>query len=86
MLLLWSSVEATLRIVAKREQIKLDYEQSSYILKKLYSLGYISKSDYELLRAALSNRNSIAHGFKADPIMQEEIGKYLTAANNLLEI
>ncbi len=63
MLYSWSLIEATLRIVAHKEELSLQLDPR-YLVKQLAAEGVISKSDYQLLMNSFSLRSAIAHGFK----------------------
>ncbi len=64
LLLSWSAIEAALRLVARQQRIALEDEQPAYVIKQLYTLGALSRRDYEALRQALETRDTIAHGFR----------------------
>jgi hypothetical protein len=62
-LLMWISVEALLRHIATREGLPLERVPSSSLLKELFSLGILSRSELELAQWAFSVRNVLVHGF-----------------------
>lgn len=65
MLLAWSSVEATLRLVGQHEEPPIMHNSSQHMIKALTIEGAISRADYEFLLAAMQTRNAIAHGFRS---------------------
>lgn len=65
----WSAAEGLLRLIGKDENIVLDREPSSYVTKKLYSLGLIDASSYQELSNVYKVRNSIIHGL-VEPDLQ----------------
>lgn len=64
LLLVWSAAEAALRLVAEQQRVTLENEQPAYVVKRLYTLGMMSRHDYDLLQRGLEMRNTIAHGFR----------------------
>lgn len=85
MLYSWSLVEATLRIVAEKEELSLTRLQPLFLVKQLASEGVISQSEYQLLMNALSLRNAIAHGFKTTQLTQNSVGELIEIAEQLLK-
>jgi hypothetical protein len=69
-LLLWVSVEALLRHIATREGLPLERVPSSSLMKELFSLGVLSRSELDLAQRAFSVRNSLVHGFEAPGVGQ----------------
>lgn len=63
-LLIWSSIEALLRHIATQEVLPLERMPSSALTKELYSMGLLSRSDFEFIQRAFTIRNSIVHGFE----------------------
>jgi uncharacterized protein YutE (UPF0331/DUF86 family) len=85
MLYSWSLVEATLRIVAEKEELSLPRLDPLYLVKQLATEGVISKSEYQLLMNALSLRNAIAHGFKTTQITQNSVCELIEITEQLLK-
>ncbi len=85
MLYSWSLVEATLRIVAEKEELSLQTLNTPYLVKKLTTEGIISQSQHQLLMNALSLRNAIAHGFKTTQITQHSVCELIEIAEELLK-
>ena len=85
MLYSWSLVEATLRIVAEKEELSLTRLQPLFLVKQLASEGVISQSEYQLLMNALSLRNAIAHGFKTTQLTQNSVCELIEIAEQLLK-
>ncbi|MBW4673853.1 MAG: hypothetical protein KME52_07460 [Desmonostoc geniculatum HA4340-LM1] len=80
----WSLVEATLRLIAQKEELSLERFDPLYLVKQLAIEGVISKSEYELLMNALLLRNSIAHGFKTTELTQNTVCELLELTEQLL--
>ncbi|WP_167407708.1 hypothetical protein [Nostoc flagelliforme] len=80
----WSLVEATLRLIAQKEELSLERFDPRYLVKKLAIEGVISKSEYQLLMNALPLRNSIAHGFKTTQITQNSVYELIELTEQLL--
>jgi uncharacterized protein YutE (UPF0331/DUF86 family) len=62
-LLMWVAVEALLRHIATREGLPLERVPSSSLMKELFSLGILSRSELEVAQRAFSVRNALVHGF-----------------------
>lgn len=63
-LLLWVAVEALLRHIATREGLPLERVPSSSLMKELFSLGLLSRSQLDVAQRAFSVRNALVHGFE----------------------
>jgi hypothetical protein len=63
-LLLWVAVEALLRHIATREGLPLERVPSSSLMKELFSLGILSRSQLDVAQRAFSVRNALVHGFE----------------------
>jgi len=62
-LLMWAAVEALLRHIATREGLPLERVPSSSLMKELFSLGILSRSELDVAQRAFSVRNALVHGF-----------------------
>ncbi|MBN3960291.1 hypothetical protein [Nostoc sp. NMS8] len=80
----WSLVEATLRLIAQKEELSLQRFDPLYLVKQLAIEGVISKSQYQLLMNSLLLRNSIAHGFKTTQITQNSVYELIELTEQLL--
>ena len=80
----WSLVEATLRLIAQKEELSLERFDPHYLVKQLATEGIISKSEYQLLMNALPLRNSIAHGFKTTQLTQNSVSELIELIEQLL--
>jgi uncharacterized protein YutE (UPF0331/DUF86 family) len=63
-LLMWVAVEALLRHIATREGLPLERVPSSSLMKELFSLGILSRSELDVAQRAFSVRNALVHGFE----------------------
>ena len=81
----WSLVEATLRLLAEKEEISLKNFNPQYLIKYLTYEGIISRSDYQLLINALSLRNIIAHGFKTTQLKANSVCEIIETTERLLK-
>lgn len=68
----WSAAEGLLRLIGKDENIILDRQSSSYVIKKVYSLGLIDNASYQELSNVYKMRNSVIHGF-IEPTLGSDI-------------
>ena len=64
LVLAWSIAEATVRLLAEQEGLRLDHYASHYIIKQAMMNGIISREDYRFLLKALQYRNAYAHGYE----------------------
>jgi len=85
LLLAWSAIEAALRLVARQQRIALDDEQPAYVIKQLYTLGVLSRRDYEVLRQGLETRDTIAHGFRPARMEPSLVDDLADLAEQLLQ-
>jgi len=80
----WALVEATLRLLAEKEELSLKNFNPQYLVKYLTYEGVISRSDYQLLMNALSLRNTIAHGFKTSQLTDNSVHELIAVTEKLL--
>ena len=85
-LLAWSAAEAALRIICRREGIRVDGNQPASMTEQLYSLGVLSRADYELLREAFKLRNVIVHGYRSPAGQGRFIGELASKVEELLTL
>ncbi|BAY74596.1 hypothetical protein NIES25_10100 [Nostoc linckia NIES-25] len=85
MLYSWSLLEATLRLIAQKEELSLERLDPRYLVKQLATEGVISQSEYQLLMNALPLRNSIAHGFKTKELTQNTVYELIDLTEQLLK-
>lgn len=82
-LLLWSSMEALLRVLAERAHIPLGTAPTSMLIRELYSAGELSREQFDVVMQMLSSRNSLVHGFSS-PVGQAEADKLYALSEDLL--
>ncbi len=63
LLLAWAATEAALRTVARRHEIILERDQSSFVMNTLFSLGLLSEEELRVLQAGHRSRNFLVHGY-----------------------
>lgn len=68
----WSAAEGLLRLIGEDEKIVLDRQSSSYVIKKIYSLGLLDNASYEELFKLNKIRNSVIHGL-VEPNLQSSV-------------
>lgn len=83
-LLVWSAVEAALRLVAAREDVDLETDQPDFVTKQLYSLGLLNRKDYDCLRNRLYERDLLAHGYRSPRGHREMVEQLVHHADDLL--
>lgn len=85
-LLAWSATEAALRLVAKKKGVQLESDHPMFIIKKLFSLGILSREDYDLFYEGMHLRNVIAHGYRSPRLNGNLVGKLTKKVEALLDI
>ncbi len=76
LLLAWSTLEGTVRLLTEEEGIVLDRLSPLYILKQAVINGVISRDDYNFLAHVMKYRNALIHGFKPidfDPTLVKDL-------------
>lgn len=86
LLLAWSTVEATVRLLAEEEGIPLDRLSPPYILKQVVTEGLISKDDYNFLLDAIKYRNALVHGFKVTYFDSALVRNLISTVKSILEL
>ncbi|MEB3312237.1 MAG: hypothetical protein VKJ02_18580 [Snowella sp.] len=81
----WSLIEATLRLIAKQENLSLKRLDPFYLVKLLVMEGVIDRYEYKLLMKALSLRNAIAHGLKTEPLTEQVVNSVVELTEKLLQ-
>jgi hypothetical protein len=73
-----------MREVARREGVRPEQNDPSLVLKTLYSVGLVSRKEYDRLRKSLRVRNAVVHGLRpADPT-PEDVTFLVACAKRLL--
>jgi uncharacterized protein YutE (UPF0331/DUF86 family) len=85
LLLAWSTLEATVRLLTEEEGIALDSLTPTDILKQAVSNGVISREDYNFLMNTMKYRNALAHGFKPSDFDSALVEDLLSTTKRLLE-
>jgi uncharacterized protein YutE (UPF0331/DUF86 family) len=81
----WSIFEATMRRVARASGVDLTSNSPAVMIRTLYSVGILSREEFDRLEQAIRVRNSVVHGFdlpKIDPALTEHV---TSVARRLLE-
>lgn len=65
-LVLWSTFEGAMRRLAVATSTPVERLPASKLMSQLYTLGYMSVSEFQLAKQYLKLRNQVAHGFRAD--------------------
>jgi len=82
----WSLVEAALRILARSNAIALKNNMPAYVTKQLYSVGAISKAEFDKLQRLMTVRNSVAHGLKTSKLDERIIAEMMEMTEHLLSL
>jgi hypothetical protein len=67
-LLLWSAVEAVLRIIAAHERVNVERLAPAAMVKQLATLGVLGRGDLGILRDAADVRTALIHGYTSGTI------------------
>ena len=84
LLLAWSAAEATLRLLAQKEGLRLEREDAPYLLKLLTTRAVLTREQHGLLWQALQLRNAVAHGHKPPEIDPAKIKDLCETISRLL--
>jgi hypothetical protein len=84
LLLAWSAVEATLRMLAQKERLPLERTDAVYLLRLLVTRAVITREEYGRLWEALELRNAVAHGLKPPQLDAAKIRAFCELAADLL--
>lgn len=85
LLLLWASIEAFLRRLARDEDVALGGLTTTQLVQQLATEGLLERTSYRTLWAAVTLRNQIAHGIGAEPVDADILGQLLAVADDLRE-
>ena len=84
--LAWSAAEATLRLLAAQNGVDPEHEQPAFLVQQLFSLGVLSRGDYDSFRDALRYRNLIVHGYRSPEPSRELVEALVGRVEALLHI
>lgn len=84
LVLAWSTVEATVRLLTEEEGIVLERLSSPSILKQAVSNGVISRNDYRFPEKAMKYRTALVHGFKPLDLDPSLVGELISTTKRLL--
>ncbi|HKA54462.1 MAG TPA: hypothetical protein VKJ47_12455, partial [Candidatus Binatia bacterium] len=85
LLLAWSALEATVRLLTEEEGLVLDSLSPADVLKQAVTNGVISKEDYNFLINAMKYRNALAHGFRPGDFDSALVRDLIGTTKHLLE-
>jgi hypothetical protein len=82
----WSAIETALREFGETGPTPVDYLGTSALLHDAYSVGAfdLGSEDFEILRAALQQRNAIVHGYRAPDNLGNLAARVIEIAERLL--
>jgi hypothetical protein len=85
LLLAWSAVEATLRLLARRERLAPEREDAPYLLKLLATRAVLTGAQHDRVWDALQLRNAVAHGHKPPELDPTKIENLCKTVSGLLD-
>lgn len=86
-LLAWAAAEATLRLLAEQHHVGLGSIQRNtpfFLVKKLFSLGHLSREDYDVFANSIALRNLIVHGYRSSGPTRGEVRRLIDSVERLL--
>lgn len=84
LLLGWSTAEGAARSLLQSEGTELKKHSPGYVIKRAYSDGLMTQRDYDVLRKAITLRNTIVHGYAAKSISWSQVSRILRATKRLM--
>ncbi|KPQ40293.1 MAG: hypothetical protein HLUCCO16_03305 [Phormidium sp. OSCR] len=79
----WAILEATLRLIAEQEEIRLKHQDCAYLIKIMVFEGVLSRQDYQDLHSLLPRRHQFSHGLKTPPIEPEAVRRIVEVIESL---
>ena len=74
-----------MRLLADQERIPLESNHPVYLMKALFSLGIISREDFDVLREGMHFRSLIAHGYRSPGATGDVTVKLLDKVEEFLQ-
>jgi REase_AHJR-like len=85
LLLAWSTVQATVRLLSEEEGLVLEGLNPLSILTQATSNGVIARDDYKFLTKVMNYRNALVHGFKPIDFDLTVVKKLISTTKRLLQ-
>ena len=85
LLLAWSALEATVRLLTEEEDIVLERLAPLYILKQAAMHGVVSREEYHFLTKVIEYRNALVHGFKPIDFEPDLVKEIISMTKRLLQ-
>jgi hypothetical protein len=85
LLLAWSAAEATLRLLAEKEELVREPDDALYLLKLLTTRAVITRAEHDLFWEVLDLRNAVAHGQKPPELNSAKIQDLCGTVSALLQ-
>ncbi len=79
----WAILEATLRLIAEQEEIRLKHRDCAYLIKIMVFEGVLSRQDYQDLHSLLPRRHQFSHGLKTPPIEPQSVRRIVEVIESL---
>jgi REase_AHJR-like len=81
--LVWSAIESAMRSAARREGLEIGDRSPRFVLRTLYSNGFISYEDFDRLQRRLDERDRLVHGLSVDHVEPDDIRFLIEFARQL---
>ncbi|USR89872.1 hypothetical protein NEA10_13500 [Phormidium yuhuli AB48] len=79
----WALLEATLRLIAEQEEIRLKHRDCAYLIKVMLFEGVLSRPDYQDLHNLLPRRHQLSHGLNTPSIEPDTVRRIVEVIENL---
>jgi Holliday junction resolvase len=84
-ILCWANLESLSRQILFEEKKELNNKMPLVLIKTLFSLGHLTRTDYESLKKFFFVRNQIVHGFKAKDLDKKTVERLILISEKLLK-
>jgi hypothetical protein len=80
----WAGLEATMRQAIKGSRTEVENSSPVYLLRVLYSDGFLAREELDQLASALEIRNALIHGLTVPAISPAAVQYVVSAAKKIL--
>ncbi|HYF70218.1 MAG TPA: hypothetical protein VD884_18895 [Ohtaekwangia sp.] len=81
----WANLESLARQVLLHEKRKLQNKTPLVLIKTLFSLGHLTRADYDSLEKLFLIRNQVVHGYKAKQLDQKTTLRLISITQKLMD-
>lgn len=80
----WAALESLSRQLLLEDKKTLHNKTPIVLIKTLFSFGYLTRTDYEILDKLFTIRNQVVHGYQATGLDKGSVAKLLRITEKLL--